>query len=149
MKRILFLSILIVFFTTSFMSIVGCNNNQTRKEQSKEDYDLQERCGKQCHDFFQNKYGNGTKNDESEYSHSTYRCHYNQKLNRCFILVTSRGYTKIDTKIYNNKSLFDINENKEFGVFDDKKTSIICILSGKKYKSKEEWDLLVKPYMEE
>ena len=52
-------------------------------------------------------------------------------------------------KYYNNQSLFDINENKEFGVFDNKKTSIICILSGKKCESKSEWDKLVKPYMEE
>lgn len=99
--------------------------------------------------IFKNKYGNGTKNDESEHSHSTYRCHYNQNLNTCFMLVTSRGYTKIDTKIYHNKPLFDINENKEYGFFDDKKTSIICILSGKKCKSGEEWNSLVKPYMEE
>lgn len=147
MKKTLCLSVLIVF-TISFI-FVGCNNIQTRKEQSKEDYNSQEKCGKRCHEFFHKKYGDGKKNDESEYSHSTYQRHYNQKLNRCFILVTSRGYTKTDTKTYNNKSLFDINEDKEFGVFEDKKTSFLCILSGKKCKSKEEWDLLVKPYMEE
>jgi hypothetical protein len=34
MTRKLFLSILVIFITTSFMFLVGCNNNQTRKEQS-------------------------------------------------------------------------------------------------------------------
>ena len=47
MKRKLFLSLIIVFFTISFMFLVGCNNQKSTKEQStksiKEVYDLQEK----------------------------------------------------------------------------------------------------------
>ena len=58
MKRTLLLSILIVFFATSFMSSVGISNQNPTKEQSsvsiiasKDDYELQERCEKRSEEF--------------------------------------------------------------------------------------------------
>jgi uncharacterized membrane protein len=63
MKRKLFLSLIIVFFTISFMFLVGCNNQKSTKEQ----YQLQEQCGKRCEELFKTKYGNGTINDKEQY----------------------------------------------------------------------------------
>jgi hypothetical protein len=135
MKRTLFLSILIVFFTTSLMSIVGCNNQTSTKEQLKEDkeqFELQEKCGGISREFFKNEFSRET---------SYYRNHYNKKMNKCFILVTGL-YTTF-------KSLNDVNENKRYGVLLITKDGIGCDVLEKKCKSEQEWDSLVKPYMEE
>ena len=78
MKRTLVLSILIIFFTTSFMFVVGCNNQNVIKEQSKEKYGLQEKCGKRYEEYFNKEYGNGIINGEDgERLISNYANHYN------------------------------------------------------------------------
>jgi len=141
MKRKLFLSLFIVFFTTSFMSLVGCNNQK--------DYQLQERCGKRSQKFFQNEYGNGTISNGGGYSNSSYECHYNKKLNKCFILISTDGVVNYKNESYHSKSLSDVNENKKLGYFVRTNTSILCVFSGKIYESEKEWNSLVKPYMEE
>jgi hypothetical protein len=145
MKRKLFLSILIVFFTISLMSLLGCNNQNPTKEQStkniKEVYELQERCGKQTSEFFKKEYGDGIFRDGTI---SGYQNHYNKKLNKCFIIITS---TSPSMKL---KNLFDFNENKELGTFvENKSLPMDCRVFEKSCKSEEEWDSLVKPYMEE
>ena len=139
MKRKLFLSLIVVFFT---MSLVGCNNQTPTKEgksvsqkQLKEEYDLQERCGKRCEEWFKKNY-NGM--------NCFYKNHYNNKMNKCFILINC------NEGMGQTQNLWDVNENNKFGglsVF--KEGSVLCSMLGKECKSKEEWDLLVKPYMEE
>ena len=141
MKRRFFLFLLIVFFTISFMPLVGCNNQNSTKEQ----YQLQEQCGKRSDEWFKKKYGN---EDEPSLS---YQCHYNKKLNKCFILITEDSKNKLDNKPYYRKALFDINENREYGFFfmDDKGTNCFLMVSKKECKDRLEYDSLVKPYMEE
>ena len=150
MKRALFLSILIFFFTISFMSVVGCNQNPTKEQSSvsegkiKVDYELQERCGKQTSEFFKKEYGNGITTVGKEQMMSGYQNHYNKKLNKCFIIITSTS------KSMRLKNLFDFNENKELGTFvENKYLPMNCRVFEKKCKSEEEWDSLVKPYMED
>ena len=77
MKRKLFLSILIVFFTTSFISIGECNNQTSTTKQSsvlekkiKEDYGLQERCGNKSEEYFKKEHGNGVYEDEQMFHHN-------------------------------------------------------------------------------
>ena len=133
MKRTLFLSLLIVFLTTSFMSLVGCNN-----QSPKELYDSQDKCGKRCEEYFKKNYYN----KEGSY----YRNHYNKKLNKCFILVfyDDGGPTEM---------LFDVNENKPLGYYTLYRGGTErCSMSspwGNECKSRRDWDTLVKPYMEE
>ena len=124
MKRKLLLSILIVFFTTSFMFVIGCSDNR------KVDYQLQEQCGKRSDDYCKNC------NSDSE----SYKNHYNKKLNKCFILVM---------KGENGKLLMDVNERKQYGFFFSNKDDFFCDVLDKSCKSIEEWDKLVKPYMED
>ncbi|MHB8138002.1 MAG: hypothetical protein ACYDGO_06380 [Smithellaceae bacterium] len=129
MKRTLFLSILIVLFTISF---VGCDNKLSTKEL----YNLQEKCGKQSEEWYGNK-------DKP----LSYQSHYNKKLNKCFILVSVN--TDSD---YQGEMLFDVNENKEYGTYvRGKKSDTIdlCDVLEKECKSFEEWKSLIKPYMEE
>lgn len=142
MKRTLFLSILIVFFTISFLSIVGCNP-------SKEDDQLQEQCGKLCEEYFKKEYGDGVFDDKEHSGSIFYKYHYNKKMKKCFILFNEHGYKRSDDKLYGRKSLLDINEMKQYGLFYNIGTSTVCDVLGKKCKSEGEWDALVKPFMTE
>lgn len=122
MKRKLFLSILIVFFTTSFLSIVGCNNQDNNR---KVDYQLQEQCGKSCKEYNKGKEG-------------WYECHYNKKLNKCFYYYNH---------LSSGSELFDLHEHKCLGRCMDNSCSFYVL--NKRGIKQDEWDKLVKPYMEE
>ena len=134
MKKILFLSLLIVFFTTSFILLFGCNN-----QTSIEEYDIREKCGKQSEEWF--------KSYQQKYPGDkfTYKNHYNKKLNKCFIYTFHSGY-------YQTLHFTDVNENKEYGncvgVIDGEE-DFLCEFLDKDVKSKKDWEKLVTPYMEE
>ena len=137
MKRTFFLFIVIIFI----VSLVGCNNQTPTKEKSsisqKELYDLQEKCRKQSEDWVEKKYKG------KKYS---YNNHYNNKLNKCFILVFEKQES------ISGQNLYDVNDNKELGylvVFNDRGGVFIGYILGKKCETEEEWDKFVKPYMEE
>jgi len=88
-----------------------------------------------------------------------YTNHYNKKLNKCFILVTVTYLSKNEKKSvsYKQVQLYDINENKEYGVLftqiDPFMPTIYppmqCTFLEKTCRSTEEWNSLQKPYMEE
>ena len=149
MNRKLILSILIIFFTTSFLSIFGCNNQNIIKEQSSLS-ELQEQCGKRSKEFFSKEYSNGTVNTKDGTTTVNYTNYYNKKQNKCFLLLKS-------THIFNDKkkgnkyseNLLDIDENQEYGYFIEYVKNIVCFVLDKECKSEQEWDSLVKPYMEE
>lgn len=152
MKRTLFISILIVLFTVSF---VGCDNQTSTKEQSsitdkniKQIYDLQERCGKQSEEWFKKKYGNGYEDEVS----TEYYNHYNIKQNKCFILVTQYHQKKKSITVYmTGYELYDVNENNEYGsltiIHKSKKVSGWVL--GKSCETEDEWFSIVLPYMKE
>lgn len=117
----------------------------------KEDYELQERCGKRAEERFKTEVGNNISSDKDFAYSSGYTNHYNTKLNKCFILVTTTSYPK-DRKgnMIGMKNLYDINENKEYASFVTVKEKITdCRVLDKDCKSEGEWDMLIKPYMEE
>lgn len=142
--------------------MVGCNNQTPTNEKSfvskktlKEEYELSERCGKRCDDLFRKDYGNGNLPSSDGHIICNYQNHYNKKLNKCFFLVTTTSISKnkktnrVETleMIY----LFDVNDNKEYGRlirWDNSKTQDCRVLE-KYCKTEDEWDSLVKPYMEE
>ena len=82
----------------------------------KEAYELQERCGKRAQEVFNKEYGNGNLNTGVM---ATYTNHYNRKLNKCFVIVKSISYPKEKNKwgTLTDKSLWDINEMKDYGEF--------------------------------
>ncbi len=143
MKKTLFLSILIVFFTTSFLSIVGCNNHKITKDK------LQEKCEKRCKEYFNKENGSGTINDKEQSGSISYQSHYNKKTNKCFIILNEHGFKKSNKTSYQMKSLFDMNEKKKYGFFYNIGKSMICNVLENKCESEKEWDLLVKSHMEE
>jgi uncharacterized lipoprotein NlpE involved in copper resistance len=139
MKRTLFLSILIVFF---IISLVGCNNQKSTKEQSsvsqntlKEQSELQKKCGQISKEFFKKNYN----------SDEHYRNHYNKKLNKCLMVITEKGV------IGRKKELFDVYESNTYGIIRINKEKIVmsCDVLKTICKTEQEWDTLVKPYMEE
>ena len=142
MKIFLFLSLL----STALYS-------STYAASVKEDYELQERCGKRAAELFEKYYGDGI----SSGMLSNYTCHYNKKLNKCFVLLKSTGYPKKekgkrDLGYSTDKGLWDINENKQFGQFiilSKAPETMYCEVLEKKCRSENEWDAWVKPYMEE
>jgi hypothetical protein len=155
MKRKIFLSILLIFFTTSFMFLIGCNNHNIIKEQSSLPIS-QEQCVKRSEEYFNKEYSNGIINGEDgERLTSNYTNHYNKKLNKCYILITSTQFIRnTENKIENIriKTLFDLNENKEYGSliqFDNNNKPNNCRILEKYCNSEKEWDLIVKPYMGE
>jgi len=126
MKKSLCLSVLIIFV----ISIVGCNNQPPIKEQ----YQLQEQCKKSGEEWFKKDYF---------VIKCNYKNHYNNKLNKCLMLVSCNDGV-------NHEILFNVNEYNQFGsVRNFKKGFLLYSLLGKELKSKTEWDKLVKPYMEE
>lgn len=98
---------------------------------------LKNQCEKDCEEW--------VTTDEKKFFRDkfTHQNHYNTRLDKCFILV---NYTKKQLKV-----LREINENKIYGSIRSKKdgTIIICNVLEKSCKSEEEWDSLVKPYLEE
>jgi hypothetical protein len=160
MKRTLFLSILII--STSFIFIIGCNNKNIIKEQSflsekkiKGDDELQKQCEKHCEEYFKKEYGGGIINGEKgERLTSSYTDHYNKKFQTCFILINSTEFINVSGKIESirMKTFFDVNENREYGSviqFENDNKPVNCRILEKYCNSEKEWDLIVKPYMEE
>ena len=54
----------------------------------------------------------------------------------------------MDDSEKDRKNLFEVNELKIYGSFSTEK-GVFCNVLEKKCKTEEEWDLLIKPYMEE
>ncbi len=117
--------------------------------------DLQERCAKAAEEFFmKNKSGDSTIED--------YRNHYNQELNKCFILMNS---TKCDKSgCTNTENLVDVfsrkdyagwfwmnNEGKKYWEVEPQSCELLdepCKCTGY-FPCVNEFDNFVKKYMEQ
>jgi hypothetical protein len=121
-------------------------------EPNKEQYELQERCGKRSAEVFKSVYGGGdVTNTEAGQSIATYQNHYSTTFNKCFFLetVTSLNYKK-QNSTSTMMTLFDVNENKDCGTFFKiDGTPVTCYVQGKSCHSESEWEELLKPYMEQ
>ncbi len=75
-----------------------------------------------------------------------YESHYNERLNKCFFLEDATSYSVVDGKSNSIEivRLFDANGNKEYANF----SFGACIVNGKTCGSYEEFQELIKQYME-
>jgi hypothetical protein len=94
-----------------------------------------------------------TKTDDGITTMEEFHNHYNVKRNKCVILISSQ-LSKIEGKrdhvFQTSVSLWDVNENKNIGHFiEDEKYEGDCEAVGIICHSKQEWENLIKPYMEE
>ncbi|HQH17726.1 MAG: hypothetical protein KBG22_09835 [Smithella sp.] len=152
-----FLCLVMVSFAVFF---IGCNNQKTTQEpmasqekiveqvneqtpqpivaqpleqspvvekKTAEVYDLQERCGKSSEEYFRNRLK----------EEGSYICHYNRKLNKCFLhSFTSSG-----------EKLIDIQENKIYGKCSY--SGVSCYYYDNENMIRNEWEKLIKTFMEE
>jgi hypothetical protein len=141
-------SVISLSFLVLFL-LVGCAefSGNRKLEDIKTYYQLQERCEKKCEEFFKQEYGNGILNNGKRTV--TYQNHYNKKLKKCLIMLTTNYFSKNLNKGYKEKFLFDINYKRDYGFFHDSGTITFCDVERNKCNSEEEWVSLVKPYMED
>lgn len=151
MRRLLLLSIL--FTWTIFLFFDNCYAaTKDQEHDRKEISDLRERCRKSAEEFFTGRFGSGIRDDDFGQRIDTYTNHYNEKLNKCFILI--------DTVIIPNykifrtssaKTLLDIYKDSYYGSYGIARDGSVnlCEMLNKECHSGSEWDALVKPYMEE
>jgi hypothetical protein len=74
------------------------------------------------------------------------QCHYNKKLDRCFVKVMYFEERRVWT------ALSDVFENAVIGFYfpeTSEPKSITCFVENKKCNSLDEFEALIKPYMEE
>jgi len=97
------------------------------EKKTAEVYDLQERCGKSSEEYFRNRLK----------EEGSYICHYNRKLNKCFLhSFTSSG-----------EKLIDIQENKIYGKCSY--SGVSCYYYDNENMIRNEWEKLIKTFMEE
>ncbi len=155
MRTTILLIGLLFFMVSAYFPLSGLATGQDTKNTVKEDYGLQERCGRQADELFKREYKNsGVINTQYGKAVVAYRNHYNKKLNKCFLLITNRDMPRKDTGLNTSigKLLYDVNEHNEYGSYfkvDSDSMPLACKASGKDCHSKQEWDSLIKPYMEE
>jgi hypothetical protein len=116
-------------------------------------YELQERCGKRAQEVFNKEYGNGNFSKDGKTFIITYTNHYNRRLNKCFVILKAISFSEKKDKLgmLTDKTLWDINEMKQYGSFDQffKGELFSCQVLDKGCNSEIEWDSLVKSYMED
>ena len=133
---------------------------------NKEEYELQEKCGKSAEEFSRQKFGFMVQDTDKFNQTTSQTNHYNKKLNKCYVLIALVTYHKdspnVDPKDYRVKGpdftfiVYDLHENHELGRFihntnDFLQQNLTCILPDKPIArcSTNEWDSFLKPYMEE
>ena len=142
--------------------LAGCTNPyETVDEQKKQidepvtkldkcNLESQEKCAKGAKQaFYDSGYGKGKDIDD-------YVCHYNKKLIKCFIEITSISHKTAG--IFHHRHLYDTFERKEYAGLlkltpKGKKLSeekiLSCQMLDNKCKSEKEYTSFVKSYLEE
>ena len=108
-------------------------------------YELQDKCRKTTEDVFKKEWGSGVVSTKDGQMIASYSNHYNKKLNKCFYLLNSTNVTKRYS--LQMTSLWDIQDNKSYGEFNVDSKGMFCSVGEKQCKSKDEFESLIKSYM--
>ncbi len=163
MGKFLF-SIIILFLLVTVAK--AADNKVEDNPDRKQVYELERLCKQDAEEYFKAKdkskfvQDSDDKINESVETKCSYINHYNRKMNKCYIVITTsifyhrREGKRVDTLIYH--ILYDVLENNDFGysslyINSKEPTSQVsdCYVVDNKCKTEEEWFKLVKPYMEE
>jgi hypothetical protein len=124
-------------------------------------YELREKCGRDAREWFQHAhpdtYTREVLGKTTERTQVSYENHYNEKRNRCFVVVRedySASYPGQPTEGSVSMTLLDVNENKELGsVYDPwpSKSDVQheCTVADQKCTSRDAWVQLAAPYMKQ
>ncbi len=144
--KIIFLIIGIFLFMTNLSFTAD------HKLDRKQIYELKEKCSKRAEEVFKRDY-NSSSWQEEDGSHVTvnFRNHYNRKVNKCFMLTAYSSFNVKEKTLIRTEDLIDINENRKYGTSTilNHNKPIECVILDKICNSKNEWNRLIKPYMEE
>ena len=127
----------------------------THAEPNKVQYELQERCGMTAALAFKNDHPDGAIiNTKDGQTLARYENHYDFRLNKCFSLytITIMAYKAEPKHTTTSLTLFDVNENKEYGNFFARSIDnapFLCKIRDKLCRSEDEWRELAKAYMED
>ena len=125
----------------AFICPVASAQAQTAREQ----YDLQERCGKRAEQVFEKRWGKEPDPTEAV----AYENHYNTRLSKCFYLERRIVHTHGKAP-YRELRLFDLNENREIGTYSriENDPFVFCVIEEKGCRNEDEWRELIKPFMQ-
>jgi hypothetical protein len=132
-----------------------CVSTYVSAQPNKQLHEQQERCGKRAAEVFKREYSPPVAKIEHGQMRFNYENHYSAQLNKCFFLAIANTYERIDGKptISKRMRLFDLNDNKEYGVFVasicDGCGPMACSIQDKVCRSESEWRQLLKPFMED
>jgi hypothetical protein len=147
-KYIVFFVLTCTYFLITSNTFSASIKKDSKLPEDKRDYkSLQDNCGKQCEALFQKLYYVDNKSFPHIDKSFNYKHHYNKKLNKCFILIIETG----KNNSYMRMKLTDIHKrDTNYGLFSTMGSEIrFCSFLNKKCESEEEWNSLIKPYMEE
>jgi hypothetical protein len=142
-------------FLIAVTAFLGGHASVAQAATSKEDYELQERCGVRAEERFRREWGKeGPVNTSDGQAIVSYRNHYNSRLNKCLALITYKSlpFKAKPPRVSKQMTLFDVNANQDYGFyfkFDDEPSPSDCKVEGKACGSEQEWEALVAPYMSE
>ncbi len=146
MKTVLFLAILIIGAAV----VLDSHGSAASK---KEDYEMQDLCGKRSREVFNRDYSVTMWQDGQGQWEVSYVNHYSSKLNKCFMLVKKRLTPRVNEvdPIIRMEALIDVNENKPYGSFTrhGNNAPVECRMLKYPCKTEDQWRYLLLTYMEQ
>ncbi len=166
MRKLAFLGMLLVIAAgcdTERVSKLEKENQELKadllKKRSAEsataDYDLQAKCSRDAKGWFNENWPRDKDTILLDFTN-----HYNKSMNKCFISVEYHYHTDKNGSWTNDITLWDVYENAQYGTlveaheeefkpeFKITEQVITCELGQKKCKTVEEFNGLVRPYMD-
>jgi hypothetical protein len=133
--------------------LISASASSASPPTAQERYELQRACGQQAREWFKGKYGDdGSVQDKWGQSAYSFENHYNSKLNTCVVLLTDYDYRNMGTRT-TFVTLLDLNQNKTLAAYIEYTSGppglYKCTVGEQQCASKEQWDGLVKPYLEQ
>jgi hypothetical protein len=117
----------------------------SQAQPNKEQYELQERCGKRAAEFFAKAWASEVSNTASGQTRANYENHYNSRLNKCIYLEISNSFQRGEPP-FRLMRLFDLNENREIATYmksEGDAFAFLCSVQDKGCRTEAEWRTLI------
>jgi len=115
--------------------------------------ELAQQCREQVAKVYRDTWPKGVTDDSN--SRVRFDAHYNARLGKCVFLETVSGVSRSPAlkRILPRETqrLGDADENRNLGKFDhwNDEAPVTCWVQDKKCSSKQDWERLIRPYLEE
>jgi hypothetical protein len=118
-------------------------------DSARDQYEMREKCGKLAREWFKKEWGDGISNTASALVVTNFQNHYSGRYNTCFMELESTSTAKGGKSAgsFHSITLWDMNDNKDYGSFMESRHRVACTVENKTCRSLDEWNELIKPYM--